>query len=246
MNKPKTLLLKTLAIGAMTVVAGTAYSQTVVYSDTNTLSVPPENFNYAGATTGNTSGSAGNEVILAGTLRDVDFFSAQFDLGGPGGGPVGGESVQLTFYKNNGPLVSGYASPGTVLFQSSVFTLASLGLSGYTMGSTVVFNAADLDGGVVVPTDFTWALSFSDIPTTETAGLALYNPPSVGTNYEDAWVNTGSGWALDKTVTPPNPPLEFGSQIKAVPDSGPLWPSVAAVAVGFACMSRFSRRTVRG
>jgi hypothetical protein len=253
MNKPKNSLLQTLAIGVATLVAGTAYTQEqTVYSDSTTYTVPAVTyFDYAGSQTGITSGTAGNEVVLAPGNRDVNYFSAQFQLTGPGpgfstsGSPAGGESVQLTFYANNGPVVDGYASPGTTLFQSQVFTLASLGLAGYTAGNTVVFNAADLDGGITVPTDFTWALTFSDIPTTEDAGLTLYSPPTVGANYQDAWVNTGSGWSLD-TTTPPTPVLEFGAVIQAVPDSGPLWPSVAAIAVGFFCVSRFTRQQVKG
>jgi len=228
MRKPTTLLVvPALIVGMFAFVSGTAFGQSVLYQD-NTGN-QNANFNYG-------NGSAGNEVILAGSAAAdlVTSISFQFDLEGNGTtAPSGTEALELTLYKNDGALVSGYASPGTVLYSSGFISLSSLGLSTFTSGSVLTFSASDLSGGVIVPQDFTWIVTFENIPANELAGLSQYSPLTQGKNYGDAWVNTGSGWTLDVAQSGA-PPLTFGATISgtAVPEPSTWMLLIATASVG--------------
>jgi hypothetical protein len=186
----------------------------VLYSDTNT-------FQNAYFTNGNHT--EGNEVVLAGqaSIDLITNFTFQYDFTGPGGittgTSIGGETADLRFYANYGSPVIGYDTPGTLLYDSGSFSLGN----SYTSGQTVTFNQATLDGGIVVPQDFTWTVTFSGLGSGESAGLALYSPPTIGANYNDAWINDGSGWLLDVS-TSGNPPLEFGSVADGSASAAPL------------------------
>jgi len=238
-RKPSSLLwVAALAAGLSALVANSAYSQTVLYANTN----GNQNLDYNYAGNGNNQiGSAGNEVILAGTAASdlVTSLQFQFDLESIGPSvPSGLELVKLTLYENNGPLVNNAYSPQTVLYDSGYYTLSSLGVTSFTAGSTITFNTTDLGGGVVVPQDFTWAVTFNSIPNTELAGLSMYSPPSVGQNYGDAWVNptgTPGNWSL-LVASPPNPPLEFGVSISGtavVPEPSTYALMIGAIGLGF-------------
>jgi hypothetical protein len=239
------------AVGACSVLAYTAQSQTNnLYNDTT--GNQGVNYNY--------TGQAGNEVVLAGSATSdlITYFAFQFDLAGSAPAPAGA-AINVTFYQNNGYNVptgpGGYPSPSSVLFSQS-YSIAGLGI---TSASQLQLDQTDLGGGVTVPQDFTWTVSFTGLGG-DTAGLALYNPPTTGTNYGDAWYNPdssdtpGSTWQLqasytDTGTTPPTTyPMEFGaefgSSVTTVPDSSCLPVSVLAVMAGFGWMKRFQRRKV--
>ena len=191
------------AVGAFVLLAQNVQSQ-VLYSDTNTSQ--NGNYNYFNS-------EAGNEVVLAGTsFTDlITNFQFQFDFTGSGN-PSGNEKADLRFYANNGPLVDGYPSPGTVLYDSGTFSIG-----GFTSGTVAIFNQTALNGGVVVPQDFTWTVTFSGLSGSENAGLALYSPETIGSSYSDAWVRTNSGsWALQVAVISA-PPLDFAALASGAP-----------------------------
>jgi hypothetical protein len=210
------LLLHGLAVGAVVLLAQNAQSQTTVYNNTAGYNA---NFNYNNA-------AAGNEVVLAGSAPSdyISSFAVQFDLINSGasplaGAPTGNEEVKLDFYVNDGGLVSGYPSPGTPIWSSDFSTMSTIGLTSFTEGSTLTYNP-----DISVPKDFTWIVTFENVPAGETAGLGLFSEPggpSVGGNYDDAWINTGSGWALDVASTG-NPPMQFGAMVVAVPEPGTI------------------------
>jgi hypothetical protein len=238
MKKPITVLARTVAAGVFAFLAQNAQSQLIgtgnLYQDSTTTQ--NGNFN-------NGNNTEGNEVVLAGTAASdlITSFSFQFDYTGTGNPSAVTADVQ--FFANTGGAVSGYASPGgTPLFDSGAFSIG-----GYTAGSTVNFDQADLGGGVVVPQDFTWVVTFAGLTAGENAGLALYSPATVGQNFNDAWVNDNNGnpnsWQLD-VATQGNPPLDFGAVFNGtpVPDSSCLPFSVLAVLAGFAWMKRLQRK----
>lgn len=146
------------------------------------------------------------------------------------GTPGGNAMADLRFYVNNGPLVDGYASPGSILYDSGPFSIGP-----YSFGSTAVFNESDLGGEIVVPQyGLTWTVTFSGLVGNENAGLALFSAPTVGTNYGDAWVNNGSGWEL---VVPTNgvpPTLDFGAIVDGSAEVVPIAHTEAASAVAAA------------
>jgi hypothetical protein len=247
MKKPIIILARIVAAGALTVLAQNAQSQNIttgnLYQDSSASAYQYGNLNYG-------NGSAGNQIILSGTGPNdkITSFSFQFDYLNPSGGitgtPAGGETVDVTFYKNNGTPYNGYPTPGTVLWTSGTFSLG--GGLGYTTGSLENFHQADINNGagVIVPQDFTWVVTFSGLTGGETAGLTLYSPPTVGSDAlpnGDGWVNFGSGWVAGNNS---GNPLEFGAVFNGVaaPDSSCLSISVMAVLAGFGWMKRSQRR----
>ena len=217
MNKPtSSLFLHSLAIGIGALLAQNAQSQGVVYNNSTT---------FAGNFAVNNN-QAGNEVVLAGSATS-DFISQlqfQFDLVSTGanpfsGTPTGNEQVELTLYKNDGSTVAGYKSPSTVVYSSGFSTMSSIGLGTFTQGTSLTYNP-----NVTVPKDFTWTVTFANVPGGESAGLSLYNQPggpTVGQNFGDAWYNNGSGWTLN-VANAGEPSLQFGAVITAVPEPGTI------------------------
>jgi hypothetical protein len=235
MNKPMTILARLAAAGALVVLAHNAQSQ---IGTGNLYQDAAPNFQNANYNAGNSE--EGNQIILAGSgaYDLITSFSFQFDYTGSLASPDA--SADVRFYENNGTPVNGYASPSTVLFDSGSFSIG-----GYTTGSTENFYMTDLGGGVVVPQDFTWTVTFSGLQSGENAGLALYYPPTVGSDglpNGDAWVNLGSG------LVPGNDsgdPLVFGAVfngVEDVPEPSCLRLFALSVVAGFGWMKRCQRR----
>jgi hypothetical protein len=249
MNKPTNTLLSILAVGASTVIASSSYGQ-LLYSDSTT----PTGGLFAQAG----DWTVGNEVLLnspplsSDLVTDVKF---QFDATASTlANLTGNETVQLILYKNDGAITppSGALAPSTVLFASTAYTLSELGITASTFtsnpqGITLDFAKGDLGGGVTVPEDFTWAVKFGDVASDESFGLSTYAPPTVGGNYGDAWVNTGSGWNLDKAASTDMPALEFGAQISTstVPDNASTLMLLGSAITGLVGISKLNRRSVR-
>jgi hypothetical protein len=149
----------------------------------------------------------------------------------------GNELADLRFYKNDGvPVAPSEApSPGTLIFDSGTFPIG-----GFTLESIVTFDQTNLNGGVVVPRDFTWTVTFSGLSADETAGLALYATASVGTNYGSAWYDDSTNWQFLMAGSG-DPPPNFGAIIFGTPlpqldfttQSGALVLTWPASATGF-------------
>jgi len=237
----RTILAQAMAVGAAVLLAQSAQSQ-VVYQNISTLD---GNFNYGNGA----YAEAGNEIVLAGgtigSTTTKSFFistaSIQFDLGQGtstlNSGPSGNEEMEFNMYENNNSQTfNGYTEPALPLYSSGFFTLSSVGLSTFTDGAKLTFTV-----NTAVPADFTWTVAFEGLATGEAAGLALYTSPTVGGNYKDAWVNTGTiaipNWVLD-VPTGSLPTLQFGATFSA-PE-----PSTVALGVMGACafLVRFRRK----
>ncbi len=235
-----TILLEATGIGTALFIAQSAHCQTLVYANDTTYQNATFNFN-----NGAGFGEAGNEVVLAGgSAGDTSTFSyyitqaaVQFALTGTGT-PTGSEQVELNFYENNGPIVySYYNTPSSLIWSSGFSTLSSLGLSTFTDGSSLTYTP-----NVLVPADFTWTLVFQNLSPSESAGLALYSPATVGANFGDAWENVGTAntpvWDLVSAGSG-DPALTFGATL-SVPE-----PSTIALGVmgGCAILARLRRKS---
>jgi hypothetical protein len=217
-------LLHALAAGAIVLMAQNAQSQTVVYS--NALGYNG-NFYFNNANPA-VPASAGNEVVLAGNATSdyITLFQVQFSLINSGasplsGNPTGNEEVELSFYDNDGSLASGYPSPGMLIWSSGFSSMSTIGLTSFTEGNRLIYIP-----DVSVPQDFTWTMTFEDVPSGESAGMGLFSEPSgpaVGGNFDDAWVNSGPGWQLDEAASG-NPGLQFGAVLVA--GSAPSQPGI--------------------
>jgi hypothetical protein len=234
----KVMRLSVSALVAGVVVAFSQSAQSQALYDNGTDSAYNGNFNYNNVSPGDTSpASAGNQIILAGSATSdyISEFIVQFDLINSGaspltGSPTGDEEVALSFYANNGA----GGAPGTMLYCSGFSTMSSIGLNYFSEGQNLTYTP-----DISVPQEFTWVLTFADIPSTESAGLALRGPPTIGQTFEDAWYNNGTGWT-DVTIPGGNPLLEFGAE--AIPEPSCLWFVNLAAGAGFWWRSRVSRR----
>lgn len=171
----------------------------------------------------------GDEIVLAGGAATLDNFSFEYF----GSNFMGGESAEVFFYKNDGSPFAGYASPGTLLWDSGSFsipgTFDASSPAGTPFNALVTFSATGLAndlplGGLAVPGDFTWTVVFTGIGAGESAGTILSSAaPATGSDYNDYWLNTGTvsspNWQLMVSSTQN---IDFLAQANSVPEPATL------------------------
>ncbi len=163
----------------------------------------------------------GDEIILDGTARWLSEFS--FEYWGANTESetefAGTVEARIRFYLNDGPAipgVDGAFAPGTVIFDSGTFSIDP------TLRSTL--NFSNFSSGVDVPLEtplpdaFTWSVQFSGLGLTDTAGVTIYSPPTVGNSFDDYWVNDGASWTLQTNVVT----IDFAARVSAVPEPSTL------------------------
>ena len=155
----------------------------------------------------------GNEIILAGSARYASLFSFEF-WGFSTAGYVfeGDVRARVRFYKNDGPLFSGYRSPGTVMFDSGSFPIPATPAG----RATLIFDEFQIEAVVPLrsplPSSFTWTVQFSGLSTNDSAGVDLYAPPVIGNSYLDYWERETNQWTLRTNSVP----MEFASRLYTV------------------------------
>lgn len=126
---------------------------------------------------------------------------------------AGNVEARVRLYRNNGELVSGYASPNDFIYDSGWF---SLGVP--TSRSTINF-AAGVDwspGGLfIADNNITWSIQFQGLGSTDSAGLDVFDPPTVGSSYDDYWwKNPSTGeWSLLQDGS--SIPMNFAARFEA-------------------------------
>lgn len=123
------------------------------------------------------------------------------------------ETAQLRLYRNDGV----GQSPGTLLYDTGTFSIQS-GASGINHIYVQNMNLRVQDG-------LTWTVLFGGIDAGDTAGLLLFDPPTVGSSFDDFWENSGGVWGT-RTIT--GVAASFGAQVIAVPEPN----TVALMVVG--------------
>ncbi len=163
----------------------------------------------------------GDQIKMAGISYDRTITKFQFDyylqvL------TTGTEKGTLNFYANNGA----GGGPGTLLYSSGLF--------GLNRG----YNTVTADGLFVpVGSDtFTWTVSFSGMQPGEQFGLLFYNPPVLGTSFDDYWEKVGGVWTLKKFSTTGGAVANFGAVVTAVPEPSSL---SLALLLGMGWLGRF-------
>jgi hypothetical protein len=144
---------------------------------------------------------------------------------------------------NNGSPVNGYASPGaTPFYDSGPVSLASIGLSP-TARRTLVFTAGTdfPSAGLLIPTsDMTWTIQFAGMGLTDSVGVDLYYPATVGQTYGDYWAYNGTSWSLETNSLVPL--SSFGASMTAtVPEPSTLSLSLLG-GIGVLALARRLRR----
>ena len=151
-----------------------------------------------------------DEIILGGTGRELTDFDFQYY----GLTFSGNEQARVRFYLNDGAAYNGDPNarrPLTMFYDSGYFPVNA------TARSVLHFSTSggSLTNGLsYLPERFTFSIQFSGIDPGESAGVDLYNAPTVGNNFNDYWINDG-GWRLQTNATMP---LNFGASFQAVPE----------------------------
>jgi PEP-CTERM motif len=160
-------------------------------------------------------------------------------------GFAGAINADVRLYYNDGAksTPSGYLEPGTVLFDSGVFSLNSLTTP--TSRSALDFSGSDFGalGGVEVTNiNVTWTIQFSGMAPSDSLGLDVYSPPTVGLTYGDYWQrgNSFSQWLL---LTNTDVPMSFGALFQATTVPEPSILALSALGVlGLFGTGRWLRR----
>jgi hypothetical protein len=167
----------------------------------------------------------GDQIVLAGTERYLTNFSFEFWGTNMAGGSLyaGNVEARVRFYKNDGALFNGYASPGQLFYDSQWF---SVGLP--TSRSTMVFEVGQdfANGGLFLPvaSDMTWTIQFQGMGATDQTGLDIYSPVTTGQNYPDYWQLVGGTWELMTNSVATDFAARFEASLTQVPE-----PSAAAL-----------------
>ncbi len=189
----KLIVLLAVAAGLATQV-GAQTPAAVVYDNTSTNSF-----------TGQFYGSQnefGDQITLAGANfnRTITTFRFDYYLSH---GVNGDEQATLTVYDASGP----GGSPGKVLFSDGPFNLNS----GYN-------TVTDSGLNVKAPDSIIWTVKFTGVEGTEQAGLLFYNPPTVGSSFDDYWEKVNGVWTLNRFTPSGGPVANFGAQVLAIPE----------------------------
>lgn len=202
--------------GALCLTASLSSSASTVYEATYTGSGLPF------YTTGN---AYGDEIVLAGTDRVLTGFHFAYysDYALSGG-------LQFTLYKNDGPLVNGFASPGTPLFSDTYDVV--LGTSGVDVDIPFAPDPAN-----PIPDRLTFVVQFLG---NGTAGLLVADAPTIGASGNDFWEFDGADWGLRQLT---GYTANFEAKLTAVPEANPG--SVATLALAGISLWTVYRRSKR-
>jgi hypothetical protein len=212
-------LRKVFAVFSAMAVTATVAQAGIVYNNST---------NFIGQFFGTTN-EFGDQIALAGDPleRVLETFKFEYFLSRA---PSGDEQVQFKIYANNG--VGG--APGDVLYQFD----QPLSLAGNTGYRTVEIPNIH----VPVPDIFTWTVQFTGVTDTEQVGLLFYDPPTVGSSFDDYWEYADGAWTTKRFSTSGGPVANFGAQATAVPELSTLQ---YALMSGLAFMGLSAYRRIR-
>jgi len=188
------------------------------------------------------------QQIWLGTLVPEYLTNFSFEYYSPYTTYSGSVQMDVRLYENNGTAVNGYASPGTLFYDSGNFTLTDPWSVSGTNSATVVFQLSDLLSGntvnlnpsFVLPTNFTFTVSVSGMQGADQVGLPIFGAPSVGANSADYWYYVGGNWEL---LTNSTYSVSFGAQFLGTPTPEPS--VICLGAMGAAALTIMVRRRQR-
>jgi hypothetical protein len=199
----------------------------------------------------------GNQVVLGNgfTSATVTNFSFEIYSTLTAFSTPGSVMMQVFLYANSGGgSTNGYNMPGTALYTSSSFALPGgpstwAGNLGTNVG-TVFFDLSTTP--VNLPNTFTLAAVVTGMSASDISGggigMELFNPATVGLNYDDYWVQNAAGsWAL---MTSSTGSVDFGARFNGtgVPEPSTLGLSVvgASLLIGSFWLRRRQNQSRQG
>ena len=146
----------------------------------------------------------------------------------------GNESLTFKLYANDGP----GGSPQTELTAGKTWSVS------LAPGYNNVNFGFDQTGpfAVNLPETFTWSVLFAGVDGQEHAGLLMFDPPTVGTSFNDFWERQPDGsW---KTMQVLGAAVNFSALVTAVPEMGTVQYGLMGglVWIGFAVRRRLAAR----
>jgi hypothetical protein len=193
-----------------------------------------------------TNGQAiGNQVFMGNGYTSATLTNFSFEIYSSLAS-FAGTNVQMNvfLYANNGALTNGFAMPNQILYTSGLFTLPTpQSFTGGTNVGTVSFPGLS----VSLPNNtFTLAAVVTGLASGDTVGMEVFDPPTVGNNYTDYWLQNGAGsWALMS-----NGVTSFGSQFQGtgVPEPSTLGLSIvgASLLIGSIWLRRRQNQSRQG
>jgi hypothetical protein len=164
----------------------------------------------------------GNQLFFNNTFTITNL---NFEYYTPDATFSGGVGIDLRFYANDGQTnANGYATPGTLLFDSGVFNDGSSlpangpGLSGF---NTVSYDVSDFGSSRLMPSNFTFTVTFSGLSGSDQIEDPLANPTNMfGESFGDYWLtNSGSGqWELLTNAVPASLVVQIGGTPTPTPE----------------------------
>jgi hypothetical protein len=194
----------------------------------------------------------GNQLVLGNlgngyTSASVTNFS--FEIYSTLAAFAGGTNVQMNvfLYANDGIPFNGYATPGTALYTSGLFTLPTpQSFSGGLNVGTLFFDLSSVPV-TVVSSNFTLAAVVTGMTGADAVGIEIFSPATVGMNYTDYWLQNGAGsWVLMTNSAT----TDFGAQFNGtgVPEPSTLGLSVvgASLLIGSFWLRRRQNQSRQG
>jgi hypothetical protein len=234
----KRLFLKAMAAGAgIMLVSSAGVRGTVLYQDTLFNTGQVMNF---------PSGDQIGEQIWLGTgTTPMYLTNFSFQYYSPVTSYVGPVQADVILYQNNGAPFNGYSTPGSAFFVSGWFDLPNpWSLPSATNSATAVFQLSDLQAGAIglapnfiLPSNFTFSVTFRNLQGADSVGLPIFNPPSVGFNAGDYWYDVSGNWEL---LTNSIGPIAFGAQFLGTPIPEPS--GICLGALGLVALTAMARR----
>jgi hypothetical protein len=245
----KRFFLKAICAGAGIVLAGSVGVRAdLLYQNTTTQT--------GSILSGFVNGQQIGEEIWLGTLLPEYLTNFSFEYYSQDSSWSGTVTADVRFYENNGVLTNGYASPGTLFYDSGAVAFPnpiSYNASPASNTLTAFFELSDLqslapgvtplDPNFALPTNFTFTVTFSGLTGDESVGLPIFEPPGYGTNYGDYWYDASGTWQLLTNAVPVAFGAEFNGSVQPTPE-----PSVLCLGAlgGAALMAMARRRQQRG
>src|ERR1700722_915002 len=150
----------------------------------------------------------GDELNLSGPGYYLTNFSFNFYTSIASGDNV---TLEVLFRNNDGAPFNGYATPGSIFYDSGAFSLNSVTNDGgldFDISDLSTGDTVPLNSNVPMPTNFSFSVVVTGLEGSDVFALDLYNPVTVGSSAPDYWLNPGGGWEL---LTNSDTPVNFGA-----------------------------------
>jgi len=247
----KRILLKAITAGAGIILASSAGVRGAnLYNNTATMVTPQYVLNFPN------NAQIGEQIWLGTGVTPEYLTNFSFEYYDPYNSLnwISGQQyiqADVRLYQNNGTAFNGYASPGTLFYDSGVFNVPSTWSISGTNAATLDFTLSDLQSGntlnlnpnFILPSNFTFTVTFSGMGGATSVGLPNFQPPTFGTNAGDYWYDVSGNWQL---LTNSVGPVAFGAEFDGRPTPTPEPTVLCMGALGAAALVVIARRRQRG